>query len=123
MSGFSRTAALGSMNTGRRKEQPMTVSNRLALTIAIAAATVVVSVKTTRGQLPIPVQGQRGAEAPPAQPGQQGQRGQGGRGQRGQVAPPQDPPPVVSPVATASTEITGPGKFYETLMELKPGDN
>ncbi len=25
--------------------------------------------------------------------------------------------------ATASAEITGPGKFYETLMELKPGDD
>ena len=29
----------------------------------------------------------------------------------------------MSPVATATPEITGPGKFYETLMELKPGDD
>jgi hypothetical protein len=94
--------------------------NRLALTIAVVAATVVVSVQTTRGQLPIPVQGQRGADAPPAQPGQ---RGRGGRGQRGQQTTTPDPPPVVSPVAVATTEITGPGKFYETLMELKAGDD
>ena len=31
--------------------------------------------------------------------------------------------PVVSPLATVSAEITGPGKFYETLMELKPTDD
>jgi hypothetical protein len=29
----------------------------------------------------------------------------------------------VSPVAAASAEITGPGRFYETLMELKPSDD
>src|SRR2546425_5389693 len=98
-------------------------TNRLTLTIVIAAAAALVSVKTTLGQLPIPVPGQRGAEVPPAQPGQQGQRGQGGRGQQGQQAQPQDRPPVVSPIATVSAEITGPGKFYETLMELKPGDD
>lgn len=30
---------------------------------------------------------------------------------------------MVSPIAAASPEITGPGKFYETLMELKPTDD
>jgi len=66
-------------------------------------------------QLPIPVQGR--SEAPPA-----GQRGGGrGRGQEPPAAP--DPPPVVSAIATASPEITAPGKFYETLMALKPGDD
>src|SRR5215475_12762061 len=65
-------------------------------------------------QLPIPVQGQRGDQ--PAG------RGAGrGRGQEPPQAP--DPPPVVSAVASATPEITGPGKFYETLMELKPGDD
>jgi hypothetical protein len=29
----------------------------------------------------------------------------------------------VSAIATASSEITGPGKLFETLMELKPGDD
>src|SRR5438876_1714508 len=69
-------------------------TNRLTLTLVIAAAAVAVSVT-----------------------------GQGGRGQQGQQAPAQDRPPVVSLVATVSAEITGPGKFYETLMELKPGDD
>ncbi|MEP7304385.1 MAG: alpha/beta hydrolase domain-containing protein, partial [Acidobacteriota bacterium] len=98
----------------------MAGTNRLMLTALIVAATVVVSVRTTLGQLPIPVQGQRGGEAAPAAPGQEGQRG---RGQRGQQAQAPDPPPVVSPISTISPEVTGPGKFYETLMELKPGDD
>jgi hypothetical protein len=69
------------------------------------------------GQLPLPVQGQRGADAPAAPGGQRG----AGRGQQ-QPQPP-DPPPVVSAVAAASAEITGPGKFFETLMALKPDDD
>jgi hypothetical protein len=80
----------------------------LSLVLAVAALSAI----TTLGQLPIPVQGQRGGQA------QQGQRGQ-----RGQQVQPQDPPPVVSAIATAMAEVTGPGKFYETLMELKPGDD
>ena len=90
----------------------MSRSNRLTFTILVAVLAAAASVMTTLGQLPIPVQGQRGAQGQP----------QGQRGQRGQQAP-QDPPPVVSPIATASGEITGPGKFFETLMELKPDDN
>src|SRR5689334_20728457 len=66
-------------------------------------------------QLPIPVQGHRG-DQPPA-----GRGGGRGRGQETPQVP--DPPPVVSPIATASAEIIGPGKFYETLMELKPGED
>jgi alpha/beta hydrolase family protein len=69
-----------------------------------------------RAQLPIPVQGNQSATPPP--PGQ----GRGrGRGQEPAQVP--DPPPVVSSIAAATPEITGPGKFYETLMELKPGDD
>src|SRR4030095_15474188 len=89
-------------------------TTRSIIAVLVAALVVAISTATTLGQLPIPVQGQRGGQA------QQGQRGQG---QRGQQAPPQDPPPVVSAIATASLEVTGPGKFYETLMELKPGDD
>jgi hypothetical protein len=70
------------------------------------------------GQLPIPVQGQRGAQGP-GSAGTAGAARAGGDSNRRSL----DPPPVVSAVATASTEITGPGKFYETLMELKPGDD
>jgi hypothetical protein len=65
-------------------------------------------------QLPIPVQGR--ADQPPA-----GRGGGRGRGQEPPQAP--DPPPVVSAIASATPEITGPGKLYETLMELKAGDD
>ena len=88
----------------------MGARNHLSLRLAIAAVLVAMFAMMALAQLPIPVQGQRGG---------QGQRGQGGQ----QAAQPQDPPPVVSPIASVSAEITGPGKFFETLMELKPGDN
>jgi hypothetical protein len=97
----------------------MSGKNRLAVTMALFILALAIRITTTLGQLPIPVQGQRGPQAQ-----DQGQRGQRGQGQRGQQpAPPQDPPPSISEIATASTEITGPGRFYETLMELKPGDD
>jgi len=64
------------------------------------------------GQLPIPVQGQRG-----------GIPEQGQRGQRGAPAAAPTSNPLVSPLGTASAEITGPGMFYETLMELKSTDD
>ena len=89
----------------------MTFRSRCTAAIAFVAVTTISAV-TVLGQLPIPVQGQ-----PPQAP----QPGQRGRGQ--QPAPVPDPPPVVSPIATASPEVTGPGKFFETLMELKPGDD
>jgi len=81
----------------------------IVLALLIGAGT------TILGQLPIPVQGQRGG-------GQGQETPQGQRGQRGQ-APAPAAAPVVSPIARISSEITGPGKFYETLMELKPADN
>jgi hypothetical protein len=94
----------------------MSGTKRTGLTMLLVALAALLGVVTALGQLPIPVQGQRGAQ------GQQpGQRGQGQRGQ--QAAPPQDPPPVVSAIASSSAEVTGPGKFFETLMELKPEDN
>jgi hypothetical protein len=95
----------------------MTVWNRWAAGIASAAGVVAVSASTLFGQLPIPVQGQPEGQGRQGQPGQRG----GGRGQQAPQVP--DPPPVVSAVATASAEVTGPGKFFETLMELKPGDD
>jgi hypothetical protein len=90
----------------------MRLRSRWTAAIAFVAVTAISAV-TVVGQLPIPVQGQ-----PPQAP-QPGQRG--GRGQPLPPAP--DPPPTVSAIATASPEVTGPGKFFETLMELKPGDD
>jgi len=100
----------------------MSLTHRWTAAIASVAIVMAVEAITVFGQLPIPVQGQRGGQTPPLppQPGQPGQRG-GGRGL--QPAPAPDPPPVVSAIATASPEVTGPGKFFETLMELKPGDD
>jgi hypothetical protein len=89
----------------------MALRNPWTTPLACIAVIATVAVVTVPAQLPIPVQGQ------PPQPGQRG----GGRGQLPVPAP--DPPPVVSAVAGASSEITGPGKFFETLMELKPGDD
>jgi hypothetical protein len=86
------------------------------VTCGIVAIAVFAAAPQIAGQLPLPVQGQRGGEAP-GSPG--GQRGAG----RGQAPLPQDPPPVVSAVAAASQEITGPGRFFETLMALKPDDD
>jgi hypothetical protein len=86
---------------------------RRVLAGVFAGAVIIVSAVALQGQLPIPVQGQV-----PQGPGQ----GRGrGRGQEPAQVP--DPPPVASAIATATPEITGPGKFYETLMELTPGDD
>jgi len=93
----------------------MTRGNRWTAPLACVAVIATVAGVTVLGQLPIPVQGQP-PQAPP--PGQRG----GGRGQQ-PPAPAPDPPPVVAAVATASAEVTGPGKFFETLMELKAGDD
>ena len=101
--------------TGRSHYQNIAAIKLRIFIVGFVVFLSVISVMTVLGQLPIPVQGQRGGQ------GQQqaGQR----QGQRGQPTQPPDPPPVVSPIASASAEVTSPGKFYETLMELKPGDD
>ena len=87
-------------------------STRLAILLSLSIATA----PAVLGQLPIPVQGQRGG-------GQGQQAPQGQRGQRGGQPTAPAVNPVVSPLATISSEIAGPGKFFETLMELKPTDD
>jgi hypothetical protein len=92
------------------------MASKLVGKLAVVAVALVAGTITLAGQLPIPVQGGQSAAPPP--PGQ----GRGrGRGQEPAQVP--DPPPVVSPIAAATPEITGPGTFYETLMALKPGDD
>src|SRR4029453_356649 len=86
-------------------------SGRFVVTFALligAGATIL-------GQLPIPVQGQRGG------PNQQATKGQ--RGQRGGTPEAPAPTPVCAPISTVSSYNTWPGKFYETLMEFKPTDD
>ena len=62
----------------------------------------------------------------PTREGRGGQAGQGGQGRRGggpgpELNLPTAPVPVSLP--TISAEITGPGPIFESLMELKPGDD
>jgi hypothetical protein len=65
--------------------------------------------------MPIPTQGGRGAQAP----------GQPGGGRAGGPAAASNLPssPTATPLPSISAEVTGPGKPFESLMELKPGDD
>jgi hypothetical protein len=94
------------------------MKTRWTFALAVALVTMSTASVTVLGQLPIPTRGQ--TPPSPGAPGPGQGRGRGGRGQDVQAP---DPPPVVSAIATATPEVTGPGKFYETLMELKPGDD
>jgi len=83
---------------------------RLALVAALLAG----SALTLVGQAPLPLRGQP--------PDQQGQAGRGrGRGD----APPSNLPsaPTVSPLATISPEVAGPGQMFSSLMSLPAGDD
>jgi alpha/beta hydrolase family protein len=90
----------------------MRVNTRSVLAVLCAGSLLIAAAAAVGAQLPIPVQGQ---------PQGQGQGRGRGRGQEPAQVP--DPPPVVSPIATATPEISGPGEFYETLMTLRPGDD
>jgi hypothetical protein len=61
----------------------------------------------------------------PTREGRGGQGGQVGQGRRGGGPAETNLPaaPVVAPLPTISAEITGPGQMFESLMELKPGDD
>src|SRR5262249_18005664 len=80
------------------------VSQKTYRVFELGLLVVALHVVSASGQLPILTQGQRG--------------------QRG-AAQPTAPagPTVVSPLAAASPEVTSPGPFNETLMELKPTDD
>lgn len=89
----------------------MTAANRVT-TLVLAACVVAASVLTLEGQAPLPVQGQRGRGQGPAP---------GGRGQAAASNLPEKP--VVSPVASLSAEVTGPGKMFSALMSLSEGND
>jgi hypothetical protein len=62
----------------------------------------------------------------PTREGGGGQAGQAGQGRRGGGPGPEvnlPAAPVAAPLPTISPEITGPGPIFESLMELKPGDD
>jgi len=83
--------------------------------VAVALVVAAVSVTTLSAQTAIPTREGRG--------GQAGQAGQGRRG--GGPGPEINLPasPVATPLPTISAEITGPGPIFESLMELKAGDD
>ena len=88
----------------------MTVRNRLVRLVAIVALAAAVSALTLAAQAPLPRRGGGG----------QGQgQGRGGRGQA--VEAPK--PPSVSPLATLSPEVTGPGQMFPGLMSMPAGDD
>jgi Alpha/beta hydrolase domain len=88
----------------------------LALKTTIAALAVVLGAVALSGQTAIPTQGGRGGQ------GQQGQ-GQGRRGGGPPEASNLPTSPVAAPLPTISAEVTGPGQIFESLMELKAGDD
>jgi hypothetical protein len=102
----------------------MTATNRVTLEllrprsvrVALAALVVAATMATLSGQTAIPTQGGRGGQ------GQAGQ-GQGRRGGGPPEASNLPANPVATPLPTVSAEVTGPGRMFESLMELKAGDD
>jgi hypothetical protein len=88
----------------------------MRLTTALVTFATALSV-TLAAQTAIPTQGGRG-DGP-------GGRGGGGQGRGGAAAQPSNLPasPVVTALPTVSAQVTGPGPMFESLMELKPGDD
>ena len=85
------------------------------LRLGVALLVTVLSFVTVLAQTAIPTREGRG-----------GQAGQGGQGRRGGGPGPEinlPATPVAAPLPTISAEITGPGPIFESLMELKPGDD
>jgi len=111
--GTARLAGIGTKTSTKTKEMVMTATRWMTQT-AVTALVVAISVMTLFGQTAIPTQGQRG-------------RGQGqGQGQRGGGPPqPSNLPasPIAASIPTISAAVTGPGRMFESLMELKPGDD
>jgi hypothetical protein len=89
-------------------------TNRFPLRLALAVIVLATFTTTVLGQSAIPVRD-----------GNAGGRGRGGFGGRGgaQNQAEESITPVVSPVATVSAEVTGPGPMFESLMELQPSDD
>ncbi len=82
----------------------------------LAVLALAISLTTLSAQTAIPTQGGRGT------PGPQGE-GQGRRGGGPPQAANLPANPVVTPIPTISAEVTGPGRMFESLMELKPTDD
>src|SRR4030095_1172668 len=83
--------------------------------VVVGVVIAIVSFSTLAAQTAIPTREGRG-----------GQAGQGGQGRRGGGPGPEinlPAAPVAAALPTISAEVTGPGPIFESLMELKPGDD
>ena len=86
-------------------------ARRAALFALVVGATAIVA-----AQAPLPLRGQAGQG--------QGQGGAGGRGGGGRGQAPALPAaPVVSPLASATPEVTAPGEMFPAFMSLPAGDD
>ena len=86
------------------------------LRLGVALLVTVLSFATVLAQTAIPTREGRGGQA-----GQGGGQGRRGGGPGPEINLPATP--VAAPLPTISAEITGPGPIFESLMELKPGDD
>src|SRR5687767_4153969 len=91
--------------------------NRPLWNAAVLAALVAAAI-TVSAQSAIPTQGGRGRQGG-AGDGRQGGQGRGGAGQPSTIPA----EPVVAPMPTVTAAVTGPGAMFESLMELKAGDD
>jgi hypothetical protein len=94
----------------------MTAMNRWTSKTVLAGVLMAVGMVAVSGQTAIPIQGGRGGQ------GQQGQA-QGRRGGGPPQASNLPTSPVTTPLPTVSAEVTGPGRMFESLMELNAGDD
>jgi hypothetical protein len=86
----------------------------------LVAVLVMFGVMSLAAQSAIPTQGGRGQGQGQGQGRGQGQGARGGGAPQPSNLPAQ---PVAAPLATISPEVTGPGRMFESLMELAKGDD
>ena len=91
-------------------------ATRWTLRAAVTGFVVAIGMISLSAQTAIPTQGGRGGRG---QPGQ----GQGRRGGGPPELSNMPSTPVVTLVPTVSAEVTGPGRMFESLMELNTGDD
>jgi hypothetical protein len=93
----------------------MQMMNRSTMMSALTAVAIALGMLTLSAQTAIPTRGGGAGQG----------RGGGAQGGRGGAQAPSNLPaaPVAAPIPTISAEVTGPGKIFESLMELPPGDD
>ena len=103
-------------NTSKVNGQKAKGTRKVMRHVVLAFIAIVVSLAALSAQTAIPTREGRGG-----QPGQGGGQGRRGGGPGPEINLPATP--VAAPLPTISAEIIGPGPIFESLMELKPGDD